>query len=116
MMEGSMTHDIERHVTVDHDWEIRSDLLPMSLEELDVLPQSNMSIGRTMGQRNFTSPEPELLGDFRLGPGQVQGDILLGSTTDHLVDGLFSDLAEKIPDGEIDDRDGGEGETCGVSA
>ena len=43
-----MTYDIERHVTINHNWEIRSDLLSVSLEELYILLQTNMSIGRTV--------------------------------------------------------------------
>jgi len=51
------------------------------------------------------------LGNFRFGTGQVKGDILFGSSTDHLVDGFFSDFTNEIPDSEVDYGDGGKGET-----
>ena len=66
-----MTYDIERHVTIYHDWEIGSDLLPVSLQELYILLQTNMSIGRTVRQGNLSTPEAQLLGNFGFGTGEV---------------------------------------------
>ena len=62
---------------------------------------------RSMRQRHFPTPESHPLGLGRQGSRKVERDILLGTTADHLVDGFTADLAEKVPDGEVDDGDGG---------
>jgi hypothetical protein len=45
---GKRTYDIKRHVAIHHNREIRSNLLPMSFQELDILFQPNMSIRWSM--------------------------------------------------------------------
>lgn len=70
-----------------------------------------MSVGRAVREGDLGSPETELFGDLRAGTGKVERNIFLGSTTDHFVDRFTANLAEEIPNGEVDNGDGSKRET-----
>lgn len=65
-----------------------------------------MSVGRAVREGNLGSPETELLGNLRTGTSKVKRNIFLGSTTDHFVNRFTANLAEEIPNGEVDNGDG----------
>ena len=98
---------VQAHVAIHHDREIRAHSLSMSLQELDILPHPRGTLMRSVWQRHLSAPETHPLGLGRQGSRKVERNILLGTTADHLVDGLATDLAEEVPDGEVDDGDSG---------
>ncbi len=81
----------------------------MLFQERNVLPDTLKTIRRSMRQGDLGSPETELLGGSRFGSSKIKRDILLGSTSNHLVDGFITDFAQEIPDGQIHNGKSGKG-------
>lgn len=102
---------IQAHVAVDHEGEVGANGLAVLAQELDVLAETLVAVIRAVGQRHLGAPEAHRLGGRGLGPGAVEVEALLGGAADEAVDGLVAQLAEQIPDGEVDDGDDGNGET-----
>lgn len=103
--------DVEAHVAVDHEGEVGTNGLAVLAQEFDVLSQTLVAIIGAEGQGNLGSPEAHGLGRGGLGTSAVEVETLLGSAANQAVDGFISDLAEKIPQSQVDDGDDGDGET-----
>ena len=89
----------------------RSDCLAVLSQELDVLAQTLVALLGAEGQRDLGTPEAHGLGCCRLGAGAVEVDALLHGPSDEAVDGLVPQLAQQIPESEVDDGDDGDGQT-----
>lgn len=110
---NSIRH-VQAHITIHLQRVVGTNRITALFEVFDILANTLVSIRRTVRESDLASPETELFGDFGLGAGEVEGNVLFGTAANHLVYGLATDLAEEIPDGEVDDGESGEGETWSV--
>jgi len=102
--------DVQAHVAVDHEGEVRADALAVLAQERDVLGQAKVALLGAVGQREFGAPEAVGLCRHGLRAGAVEVEDGAAGAADELVDGLVADLAEEVPEGEVDGGDGGDGE------
>lgn len=101
---------VERHVAVDHEGVVRADGLAVLGQEVDVLAHALGPFARAVGQRHLGAPEAHGLGRRRLGPGAVEVEAVPRRAANQLVHGLVADLAEQVPDGQVDDGYHGHGQ------
>jgi hypothetical protein len=64
-----------------------------------------------MWKRYFATPETEFLRHRWFRSGKVEWDILLGTTTNHLVDWFSAEFSHKVPNSEINHTECREGKT-----
>ena len=55
---------IQRHVAVEHEWEVRPALLPPLLDELNILAHPSIAMLWAVGERELSAVEAELLGEI----------------------------------------------------
>lgn len=103
--------DSKRHVAVDTKGEIGSDAGSLQTQVLDVLQETLGALVRAVGQSDLGSDEAHGPGGRRLRTSAVEIQSLPSGTADHLVDGLVANLTQEIPDGQVNDRDHGYGQT-----
>lgn len=81
-------------------------------EPVRPLEKSTSTTALDSRQRHLATPEAHATCLSRKRTSEVEGDLgVLRSTTNHLVHGFTTDLAEQVPDGEVDGRNGCDGET-----
>ena len=79
-------------------------------EEGDVLPEPLRAIGGTVRQAHLAAEEALRLVGLRPRAGAVEVERVAGLAADHGVDRLVAELAEQVPQREVDHRDGGDGD------
>ena len=100
----------ERHVAVNHDGEVRAAGGAHCLDALDVLAHAHVSIRGAVREGDLAPKKAQLLAELRARGGAVDGQLLLGLSTQQLVHGLAQLLAQRVPDGEVHRRDGLDGQ------
>ena len=99
---------VERHVAVDHQREVRPHGGAVPGQELAVRPHPAAAVGGAVRQRHLAAPEAHALGLRGQGPGAVEAQLRLGPAADQLVDRLLPDLADQVPQRQVDHADGGQ--------
>lgn len=107
--------DVQTHVAADHEREVVAERLAVCFEEVQIATDEVKAVAGRVGKGDLATPEAHLTSVGRLRPREVERDAptVLGAPSDHLVDRLAAELAEEVPDGEVDDADGGHREALG---
>ncbi len=97
--------EIEAHPAVEHEPEIGADLAAHVREHRKVLGKAFFAFRRTVMQRQLAADETELLRDVRARTGCVEHELVPDRTAEHLIHRLTTELAEQVPQGEVDAGD-----------
>ncbi|EEQ38795.1 conserved hypothetical protein [Clavispora lusitaniae ATCC 42720] len=101
----------QRHVTVHHKREVGAHGLSVLSQKLDVFLESDVAFVWAVWKRNLSTPESHLLGSSWVASSAVEVDLLLCGSANQLVDGFSADLSQKIPKGQVNDRNHGDWQT-----
>jgi hypothetical protein len=101
--------DVERHVAVDAEGEVRAHGFALFAEVFDILEETFNALVGPVGEGYLRADKAGLFSRAGLRAGAVEVEPGTGGTADEFVDGLIADLADKVPEGEVDDGNDGDG-------